>query len=391
MNSKHNPYLPDATNNEPPKTQPDTMSSEQAVALARAKLRAIHSSSAVDSETAPKEDQTPVNPPVASTYHLPSTPKPLELYKQEQQLQDQMQPGTHHANPSHELPPGPSRPLPTEQTRTQQIKAFSNSQPKKQGLRERLKFWKQPQRPTDTKNADKKSPLFKTALTTALVLVLYNQQVIMGQVQYYISPGDNLVTPQIIEAGVDDSVGPEPKIIIPKINVDVPVVYGLNTRDDRIIQEALEDGVVHYGGTAEPGQVGNTVIVGHSSNSFWNSGKYKFAFVLLDRIDVGDTFIMHFEGKRYIYEVFNKKVIEPTDFSVVDQNTNNTPTVTLITCTPPGTSWRRLVVQAQQISPDPESAEKAQLPELSAEENNVVPGNTPSLWDNIRDFLFGND
>ena len=270
-------------------------------------------------------------------------------------------------------------------SRDSAIKNFTKQAEKLRATKkDKLKFWKRQRHKTPTQ---KKNPMYKTAIITALVLVLYNNQLISGQINYYISPGDAVVSPQIIDPSANNTVGAEPEVIIPKINVQVPTVYGVETRNDDVIQDYLEQGVVHYARTALPGQVGNTVILGHSSNSFWNGGQHKNAFSLLDRLEIGDTYMIHFEGKRYVYEIFNKEVIEPTEFRVVSQETNGLPISTLITCTPPGTSWKRLVIQAEQISPDPLEAEEADI-ELTPEDQEIIGGNTRSLWDNLRDWLF---
>jgi len=66
-----------------------------------------------------------------------------------------------------------------------------------------------------------------------------------------------------------------PEVIIPKINVQIPVVYDQAAVDEAAIQGSLEQGVVHYSTTVTPGQQGNSAIFGHSSNNIFNKGKYK--------------------------------------------------------------------------------------------------------------------
>jgi sortase A len=193
-----------------------------------------------------------------------------------------------------------------------------------------------------------------------------------------------LTTPVIVDPTTEVAIGKDAKLIIPKINVDIPVVYDVETFDEADIQAGLERGVVHYGNTALPGQNGNNVIVGHSSNNFFNTGKYKFAFVLLSRLDEGDNIILHYKGTRYIYRVTNKQIIQPDDFSLVQPTA--TPVVTLITCDPPGTSWRRLVVQAEQISPDPSGAQASDT-HIPEDIQTPVPGNAPSIWQRIGDWF----
>lgn len=187
--------------------------------------------------------------------------------------------------------------------------------------------------------------------------------------------------------GNASAVTSAPEVIIPKINVEIPVVYGVNTIDNNAVEAALEDGVVHYADTADPGQNGNLVIVGHSSNNIFNKGKYKFAFVLLSHLENGDTFYVQKDGKRYTYEVYKKTIVSPDDVSVLGA-TEKPATATLITCDPPGTSTNRLVVVGQQISPDPTSNLAANGNQNTlATTTKVVPGNAPSLWSRLTHFL----
>ena len=181
-------------------------------------------------------------------------------------------------------------------------------------------------------------------------------------------------------------VGPESKVIIPKINVDVPVVYDVGTNDEKAIQSALERGVVHYPGTAVPGQNGNVVVVGHSSNNLFNNGKYKFAFVLLNRLQVGDTITMQYGGKRYVYKVYETVIVKPTDVGVLGP-TDKTASLTLITCDPPGTSINRLVIKAEQISPAPTANIAAANPSVAENVPEIVPGNAPSLFERLFGWL----
>ncbi len=179
------------------------------------------------------------------------------------------------------------------------------------------------------------------------------------------------------------AVGSSPEIIIPKINVEIPVVYDVGTIDDPAIESGLERGVVHYATTPMPGQDGNLVIVGHSSNNIFNKGKYKFAFVLLSRLDNGDTFYIQKDGKRYTYEVYKKSIVKPTEVGVL-AGTDKAATATLITCDPPGTSTNRLVVVGQQIDPDLSSNGKSTAqPAATSSQPAIIPGNSPSLWSRL--------
>jgi LPXTG-site transpeptidase (sortase) family protein len=140
----------------------------------------------------------------------------------------------------------------------------------------------------------------------------------------------------------------ESRVIIPKINVNAPIVYA-DTKDEKAIENLLRNGVVHYQGTALPGTVGNSFITGHSSNYWWDTGKYNQIFVLLDKLEPGDQVVVYRDGKKFVYTVRDKVVVAPEDISVLAPT--DTPVLSLMTCTPPGTSWKRLVVRLDMTDP----------------------------------------
>jgi len=209
----------------------------------------------------------------------------------------------------------------------------------------------------------------------------FNQQFIAP----FIQPSRNVTnTPIIADSG---AISLASEIIIPKINVEIPVIYNVDSINEQAVQDALQQGVVHFADTALPGQDGNGVIVGHSSNNILNPGHYKFAFVLLNRLAVGDTFYLQKDGKRYTYQVYEREIVKPTDVGVLGL-TDKLATFSLITCDPPGTSTNRLVVIGQQISPDPSTniAANSQNNTLATKAA-IIPGNSPSLWSRLLKFL----
>lgn len=227
----------------------------------------------------------------------------------------------------------------------------------------------------------KSKPVIKSALIGLGIYAIFNSQIIFGQIQYLISPGND--SSSLPTSG--EVVGEETEVIIPKINLRAPVVYDVTTFEEKAIQDALQRGVVHYGTTGVPGQLGNSVIVGHSSNNWWASGKYKFAFVLLSKLEVGDTFELTYSGQRYTYEITDKRIVEATDLSIINQDVS-VPTATLVTCDPPGTSWKRLAIVGKQISPDPAKAQ-ATHPEVPKNLETPLPGYGESLWEKVKGWF----
>jgi sortase A len=217
----------------------------------------------------------------------------------------------------------------------------------------------------------------------ASVFIQYNG-LIFAQVQSFISPGSTSGQDIIVGTGNDQPIGPEPRVIIPKINVNAPVVYGLTDLSEQSSQAALQHGVIHYpiaGASAHPGQNGNTVFLGHSSSDFFKPGDYKFIFVQLNRLAAGDLFYLDYEGKRYTYSVRETKIIAPNEVSSLAIG-DDKPYATLITCDPPGTARNRLVVIADQIAPDPSEATTAQS-DSSATVQGDIAGNPPTLFEQI--------
>jgi len=220
-------------------------------------------------------------------------------------------------------------------------------------------------------------PMVRSALTAAgiflALLLLFKSPVILSEVSYLFNKP--AATPSASQSAA--SVIPAAATItIPKINVSAPVVYEQSVAEAQV-QKALENGVDHYGNTPAPGDGGNAVFFGHSSNDWWEPGNFKFVFVLLDKLAPGDRFSIDYQSKRYTYEVTGSRIVLPTDLSVLTQTSE--PTVTLITCTPPGTALKRLVVTAKQVDPDPATSTKPAAKTSGGNAGANLPGAAPSF------------
>ncbi|HEV2402690.1 MAG TPA: sortase [Candidatus Saccharimonadales bacterium] len=193
-------------------------------------------------------------------------------------------------------------------------------------------------------------------------------------------------TPIILStSGVAPSSNPE--VIIPKINVEIPVIYDETSVNDAAVETSLQDGVLHYPTTVFPGQLGNAAFFGHSSNNILNPGKYKFAFVLLHTLVPGDVFYLTYNDKVYAYQVYDRQIVNPGDVSVLNNVPGKIATATLITCDPPGTSINRLVVWGEQISPDPSTNASPAQTITPAEQPGQLANDGPSLWGRFTHWL----
>jgi sortase A len=113
------------------------------------------------------------------------------------------------------------------------------------------------------------------------------------------------------------------------------------------IDNDLARHLVNYGGTSIPADKGNAVIFGHSTlPQLYDSKNYKTVFTFLYELTPGDEIDANIENVTYKYKVENITVVDPDNTSVLQQNYNDSY-LTLVTCTPPGTIWKRLVIKAK--------------------------------------------
>jgi sortase A len=227
-------------------------------------------------------------------------------------------------------------------------------------------------------------PIAAAACVMLVFLFLQYNRVLFANVEAYVSPGNINPANIIVDPVTEVPVSADPKLIIPKINVDVPAVF--DTTPDQASQlKAMENGVAWFGipgANSKPGQVGNTVLSGHSSNDVIDRGDYKFIFARLDQLAQGDTVYVNYQGKRYTYTVTKKEIVKPTEVTKLVYATDK-PILTLITCTPLGTALNRLLITAEQVSPDPKAAVKAPDTSGGDSASASMPGNSPTFVQRI--------
>lgn len=149
---------------------------------------------------------------------------------------------------------------------------------------------------------------------------------------------------------VDEEFG----IVIPKIKANAKVIKDVDPYDSKAYQWALTKGVAHAKGTAFPGHAGNSFIFAHSSVDWYIANQYNSVFYLLHKLEKGDKIELYYKKTKYIYEVMEKKYVEASDVSYLNPNysllTTNSSLLTLMTCWPPGTTIKRLIIQAKIIN-----------------------------------------
>jgi len=120
--------------------------------------------------------------------------------------------------------------------------------------------------------------------------------------------------------------------------VDIPVE--INGSD-------LKKNAIHFPGTSLPGNFGNSVIFGHSSlPQMYRPGYPLTIFNLLPKIKTGDDVIIRYDGITYRYLVRKTQEVRPQQIEVLSQHFDKYQ-LTLVTCVPLGTYWRRFVAIAE--------------------------------------------
>lgn len=242
------------------------------------------------------------------------------------------------------------------------------------------------------RRAKRLAPVF-IVLAIGLVLgFLQYNRLIFAPLMAYVAPDAGSVATSIeaVDPNVTQAVSPEPRLLIPKLNIDVPVAFGISTND---VDEAMAHGVAQFsipGANALPGQIGNLVISGHSAGDVYSNNPYKFIFSGLERLEVGDIIYINFESVRYTYQMTKSEVVEPSNVGALIYATDK-PMLTLITCTPLGTSRYRLLITAEQIAPsyEPLNPDDQPTTEDAPPADVTMPANEPSFFENIWNGLFG--
>lgn len=113
--------------------------------------------------------------------------------------------------------------------------------------------------------------------------------------------------------------------------------------------EDLKKRLIHYPNTAMPGQMGNSVVFGHSVlPQFFNPKNYLTIFSTLHTLKSGDKIVLNYDGIEYEYLVDKLFEVQPNDVSILEQRYDGRY-LTLVTCSPPGTYLRRLIVRARLV------------------------------------------
>lgn len=137
-------------------------------------------------------------------------------------------------------------------------------------------------------------------------------------------------------------------LTIPKINAQAPIIPGINPWDEKIYLAALDKGIAQVEGSTNPGEKGTLFLFAHSSDLPWKITRYNIAFLRLGELKKNDKITISKDGKEFNYLVKEKKEVWPGEIKYLKDIKTETGKneLILMTCTPVGTSFKRLLIFA---------------------------------------------
>ncbi|MCX6764461.1 MAG: sortase [Candidatus Nealsonbacteria bacterium] len=133
---------------------------------------------------------------------------------------------------------------------------------------------------------------------------------------------------------------------IPRFGVLVPLIF-IDSENEKELYGALEKGTVHFTDSALPGQIGQTIILGHSSPANWPKINYDWAFSKINELNEGDEVILYVENQKYVYSVKRKFFLDRGEQIPEDDLTKKENVLILVSCWPPGKDVKRIAVEAE--------------------------------------------
>lgn len=176
----------------------------------------------------------------------------------------------------------------------------------------------------------------------SLVLILTFLPIFRAEVNYKYN---SIVSSKDQPKPTPTPVNTDFSIQIGKININTPVIKNVDPYDSRKYQVALTRGVAHALGSVTPDQLGNVFIFAHSAQDWYQANRFNAIFYLINKLEKGDEITLYYQGKPYLYSVSKVATVDSNavDYLKADQTVD---TLQLMTCWPPGTTLKRMIVTA---------------------------------------------
>jgi len=142
------------------------------------------------------------------------------------------------------------------------------------------------------------------------------------------------------------------RVLIPKISAEANVVANVDVTDRKTFDKILANNNVALStGSGKPGdgKGSGMYIFAHSTIQNVFGARQNAIFYLLNEIELNDEIKIIYKGNEFIYRIFDKKIVSSDETAFMNYRDENKEIVTLQTCWPLGTNWRRLLVMAEKI------------------------------------------
>lgn len=137
-------------------------------------------------------------------------------------------------------------------------------------------------------------------------------------------------------------------IVIIKIGANAKIIPQVDPYNTNIYQAALTKGVAQAKGTAFPDKIGNMFLFSHSSANLLEAARYNSVFYLLSKLEKNDEIDIYYKQTKYVYKVAEIKLVDAKDVSYLNPK-SEVKMLTLMTCWPAGTTYKRLLVIAREV------------------------------------------
>lgn len=132
-------------------------------------------------------------------------------------------------------------------------------------------------------------------------------------------------------------------LVIPEIGVNSLVFANIDSANETEYLPILKQGVAHAAGSSLPDKPGVVFLFSHSTDAFYNIGRYNAAFFLLNKLKPQDEIYLFYQNRRYQYAVAEKRIVTAEEIPDLVAGLSGNQLV-LQTCWPPGTTLKRLLV-----------------------------------------------
>lgn len=175
---------------------------------------------------------------------------------------------------------------------------------------------------------------------TGITVGVYYHNELLVLTGYYVAPDDQAVT--VNPSLVLDS---QTMLELATLTESLPLVFSTTLEEEQIQKDLKQGAVVLPLGTSF-GQPGNVVVTAHSSGTA-AFGPYRFAFSQLSEMKDGQEFSIKTPTHRYTYRVYGREIVWPHEVDKLPHDERST--VTLVTCWPLWTNFKRLLVHAELV------------------------------------------